>query len=582
MSKFLALCMVLMLLMGYIVVAPIPATAQSLPFPNQTGTHLQYVTEDAGVNSNSPNSNYGGDTPLKLDKTPTRNAYIKFAHTCPVVQCYVWAFFDRAAQGVHLSTTGSFSESTLTYNNKPALGYSLGSEDTTAGEWSVWLVGPNDGIYFALTIPQFEPSQEIYARSSEYSGTTYDPQMTWFPNEPATNTPVPPTATPVCYHEAIPPHEIQCTPTPAPATSTSVPATNTPVPPTATPVPSTNTPVPPTSTATPVPPTATAVPATATPIVPTPTPSGECTETLASGNTDTLQAAINRLDSGETLCLASGRHTVTNPVEIYNKNNVRVIGIGTGRAEIYHTQADNGRTLDGLNVNNSEFLNFDVTRGDKGIYFVNSDFNEFANLRIFETGGECFRLTKDSDSNWIHHNHLGDTSLTSGGPQACGLYSFFTYVGGSGKNGEGIYIGTAPEQNGGTPDNSNGNIVEFNTCYTRGAECIEVKEDSAFNIIRNNHAEYSLDPDGAFFTSRGNNNQFRDNTGANGDGAGIRLGGDTTAYGINNVLRGNHFTNIDGHVYKIMRSPNDYDCSNTGSNYGGDLYYEPSGTEPTC
>ncbi len=85
----------------------------------------------------------------------------------------------------------------------------------------------------------------------------------------ATNTPVPPTATP--------------TNTPVPPTATPVPptATNTPIPPTATPVPptATNTPVPPTATPTPVPPTATNTPvpptATNTPLptaTPTPVP----------------------------------------------------------------------------------------------------------------------------------------------------------------------------------------------------------------------------------------------------------------------------------------------------------------------
>ncbi|MCL4251400.1 MAG: hypothetical protein KJ065_24830 [Anaerolineae bacterium] len=67
----------------------------------------------------------------------------------------------------------------------------------------------------------------------------------------ATNTPVPPTNTPV-----------PGTNTPVPPTNTPVPGTNTPVPPTNTPVPATNTPVPPTST--PIPATNTPVPGAGT------------------------------------------------------------------------------------------------------------------------------------------------------------------------------------------------------------------------------------------------------------------------------------------------------------------------------
>ncbi|MCL4252002.1 MAG: S8 family serine peptidase, partial [Anaerolineae bacterium] len=72
------------------------------------------------------------------------------------------------------------------------------------------------------------------------------------PGGSPTNTPLPPTATP------IPP-----TNTPLPPTATPVPPTNTPLPPTNTPLPPTATPIPPTNT--PLPPTATTIPPTNTP-----------------------------------------------------------------------------------------------------------------------------------------------------------------------------------------------------------------------------------------------------------------------------------------------------------------------------
>ena len=83
------------------------------------------------------------------------------------------------------------------------------------------------------------------------------------PPLPATNTPVPPTDTPVPVPPTDTPISPTNTPVPVPPAETPVPPTNTavPPPPTNTPVPPTDTPVPPTPTDTPVPPTDTPVPA---------------------------------------------------------------------------------------------------------------------------------------------------------------------------------------------------------------------------------------------------------------------------------------------------------------------------------
>ena len=73
---------------------------------------------------------------------------------------------------------------------------------------------------------------------------------------------------------------------------------------------------------------------------------------------------------------------------------------------------------------------------------------------------------------------------------ACGI-SDFEFNDGS-KNGEGVYIGTAPEQlkDGKNPtakiDRSNNNWVHHNQFNTQGNECVDIKEGSSFNLIENN------------------------------------------------------------------------------------------------
>lgn len=101
------------------------------------------------------------------------------------------------------------------------------------------------------------------------------------PTPAPTNTPLPPSATPVASNTPEPTATFTATNTPEPS-NTPVPptATATDVPPTNTPEPS-NTPVPPTATNTEVPPTATAtdVPPSSTPVPPTRTPRATATAT---------------------------------------------------------------------------------------------------------------------------------------------------------------------------------------------------------------------------------------------------------------------------------------------------------------
>ena len=147
----------------------------------------------------------------------------------------------------------------------------------------------------------------------------------------------------------------------------------------------------------------------------------------------------------------------------------------------------------------------------------------------------------------------------------CGVWDF--ELGGDGKNGEAIYIGTAPEQlyrNPTTdPDASNSNWIHHNLFDTQGNECVDIKEFSEHNIIEYNHCTGQRDSDAAGMASRGNYNIFRFNTIWGNAGAGIRLGGDTPDQGIHNTILFNTLLNNAFTGLKIMASPQSSVCGNT-------------------
>ena len=147
------------------------------------------------------------------------------------------------------------------------------------------------------------------------------------------------------------------------------------------------------------------------------------------------------------------------------------------------------------------------------------------------------------------------------------------------KNGEGVYIGTAPEQRGknqppNVPDRCLANIVEDCTFKTEAAEAVDIKEDSEENIVRRCTGEGSRDPDGPIFGSRGDRNRFEDCIAKGGLGHGFRFGGDTVpqgkygqpadrTYGMDNVLRQCRAEGNALYGAALMVLPQDVDDTNT-------------------
>lgn len=221
---------------------------------------------------------------------------------------------------------------------------------------------------------------------------------------------------------------------------------------------------------------------------------------------------------------------------------------------------------------------------DKLIYAIGTQPGDgVTGLRILHmtlrnAGGECVRLRYFSQQNEIAYNTIENCGQDDfDGSNAC--------QDPASKNGEGIYIGTAPEQRADgknptdEPDASNANWVHHNVINTLGNECVDIKEAALYNIVEDNNCTGQKDPDSAGFDSRSDWNIFRRNQSYGNCGAGIRFGGDTIdllgapdfgrTYGVNNDAYDNDIhDNLKGGV-KFMQKPQSRICGNVMANNTG-------------
>jgi hypothetical protein len=283
-----------------------------------------------------------------------------------------------------------------------------------------------------------------------------------------------------------------------------------------------------------------------------------------------IQNAFQRAMPGDTIRLAPGRYfqdfrTVRDgrpgePIIIEGERDAIVSGAGEPRiVQINHDYIElKNFTIDGKHRDDD---NEDAYR-DKLIYAVGTHAGNgvtgvrILNMNLKNAGGECIRLRYQAQRNEVAHSTI----------QNCGIYDF-VFAGG-GKNGEGIYIGTAPEQLGknGVPDSaidrSDNNWIHHNTFDTRGNECVDIKEGSSGNIVEHNHCTGQRDKDSAGLDARGNGNIFRHNNVYKNRGAGIRLGGDTAQDGIQNSAYANTLRDNAVGSLKVMTKPQGKICGN--------------------
>ncbi len=301
--------------------------------------------------------------------------------------------------------------------------------------------------------------------------------------------------------------------------------------------------------------------------------------TTASSPFKTIQKAIDLAQPGAVINLAAGTYlqdlvsrrngSATAPITITGPSNAVIKGGGNARIiEINHDYITlDGFTIDGLYGDASSANGY----RDKLLYVLGKEQRNGVNglkvLRMTFTnaGGECLRLRYFAQNNEIAYSRFSN----------CGVHDFRFKAGG--KNGEGIYIGTAPEQLGDgrnpttDPDQSNNNWVHHNSFNTQGNECVDIKEAASGNLIEQNTCTGQKDPESAGLDSRGNGNIFRFNEVYGSVGAGVRLGGDSSSDGINNDVYGNTLYNNQAGGIKFQRVPQGKICGNTmNNNSGGD------------
>ncbi|TCC58851.1 DUF1565 domain-containing protein [Kribbella pittospori] len=304
-------------------------------------------------------------------------------------------------------------------------------------------------------------------------------------------------------------------------------------------------------------------------------PSGSDTNsgTTSGSPYATIQKALDTAPRGATVHLASGTYlqdavTTRSGVTVAGPSTAVVKGAGNSR--IFQIQHDgvtlDGFTIDGLYGSSSSESGY----RDKLIYVMSTTAGDgvggltIRDMTLKNAGGECVRLRYLITNADVHDNTVGP----------CGVYDF--KFDGGGKNGEGIYLGTAPEQQGENgapddqPDRSRNNRIHDNTIATDGNECVDVKENSTANVVENNDCTAQKDPESGGLDARGSGNTFRNNTIHGNTGAGVRLGGDTETDGTDNNIYGNTITGNAAGGIKFMRTPQGQVCGNTMSaNTGG-------------
>jgi len=314
-------------------------------------------------------------------------------------------------------------------------------------------------------------------------------------------------------------------------------------------------------------------------ITSTPQTSSEKGKVININPQESIQKAVDRAQPGDTINLLPGVYfqdvvtkrsgTPENPITISGTKDAVVKG--GGKARIFEINHDfislSGFTIDG------QYGELDNKNGyrDKLIYALGKEERKgvtglkIMSMSIKNAGGECIRLRYFAQRNEIAYNTI----------IRCGV-SDFSFSGG-GKNGEGVYIGTAPEQlkDGKNPtkdrDESNNNLIHHNTINTLGNECVDIKEGSWGNIVEYNNCTGQKDKESGGMDSRGNRNIFRFNEVYGNSGAGVRLGGDENSDGINNDVYENTIRNNASGGIKFQRSPQGKICGNKmEGNSGGD------------
>ena len=277
-----------------------------------------------------------------------------------------------------------------------------------------------------------------------------------------------------------------------------------------------------------------------------------------SGNYYTsIQEAIDDAFPGDTILIMPGIYrenlrTVRDgkrdkPITILGSPETILLGNNKERGKVFFIKNSYIHIVN-LKINGKfKTCNTKHCYHDKLIYIKGSPDKYLEGIKILRNDlknalGECLRLkyVKNSEIGWNNISH-------------CGLRDFQFNRGK--KNGEGIYVGTAPEQDKGRPDYTANIHIHHNFIFTYGSECVDVKENSTNIIITDNVCSKNQQETVGGISIRGNKNKVQNNIILFNRGSGVRLGGDTKEFGIyntvkNNLIFGNTFCGL-----KIMTRP---------------------------
>jgi Protein of unknown function (DUF1565)/Right handed beta helix region len=303
----------------------------------------------------------------------------------------------------------------------------------------------------------------------------------------------------------------------------------------------------------------------------------------------TIQKAVDLARPGDVIILAPGDYyqdvvskrdgTPDAPITI--KGPPSAVLKGGGNTRVFEIRNDNltldGFTLDGL----AGAPNSAAGYREKLLYAIGTaPYAGVNGLRVLHmtfknAGGECLRLRY-----FAQHNEVAYSRFIG-----CGVHDFKFKAGK--RNGEAIYIGTAPEQRGdgknpnADVDHSNDNWIHHNSFDTQGNECVDIKEGASGNIVEHNVCTGQRDPNSGGFDVRGVNNIFRYNESFGNAGAGIRLGGDTPADGVDNAVYGNNFHDNGAGGVKLERKRQASLCGNRVINNRGGKVVGSARLDPT-
>jgi hypothetical protein len=285
----------------------------------------------------------------------------------------------------------------------------------------------------------------------------------------------------------------------------------------------------------------------------------------------TIQKALELAEPGDRIQLADGEYRQSVTSVRPGKQGAPITIIGGQKTVVYGDNEHNrvieinhdfitlqGFKIDGQHGKGTSRKDF----RDKLIYAVSKEPKHgirgliITNMTIQNAGGECVRLRYFVEDSQVSYSTI----------RHCGIYDFRFKEGG--KNGEGIYIGTAPEQraDGRSPtadvDRSRRNHVHHNLIETYGNECVDIKEGASDNLVEHNTCRHQKDSDSGGMDARGNNNTFRYNIIEDNLGAGVRLGGDEETDGTHNNVYENTIRNNKRGALRILRLPQGTVCGN--------------------